>query len=296
MHADEIISTVIVAGLFATIAFLEFLFGLYKSKNRFGRDWIIDLVSLAQLALIMKPAALFLSLALASWLWPAGRGVLDGLPFWLAFLIVFVPDDFLHYWYHRMAHQWDWMWPMHRTHHTAQQYQVTIAFRENWSWLFFMPGFWWMGLMIHLGLGDVVIVSTLVIGVHNVITHYGFTWDRKLYQKSIMRRVMWVVERIFNTPSLHRGHHGLGENGVPFGNYGQTLFVWDQIFGTATYMEDRIPEQYGTIAEDESKWYQQLWWPFFRLPPTKYSDENLDFLGKQGKEPIPKKPLIGPFF
>ncbi|MCF6275409.1 MAG: sterol desaturase family protein, partial [Robiginitomaculum sp.] len=263
MHADEIISTLIVAGLFASIAFAEFLLGLYRSKTRFAKDWAIDLISLAQLALIMKPAALFLSLALATWLWPGGRGLLEGLPFWLAFLTVFVPDDFLHYWYHRMAHQWDWMWPMHRTHHTPQQYQVTIAFRENWSWLFFMPGFWWMGLMIHLGLGDIVIISTLVIGVHNVITHYGFTWDRKLYQIPGVRRVMWLVERIFNTPSLHRGHHGLGENGVPFGNYGQTLFIWDQLFGTATFLGDKIPEQYGTIADDHSKWYQQLWWAFF---------------------------------
>ncbi len=61
----------------------------------------------------------------------------------------------------------------------------------------------------------------------------------------------------------------LGENGVPFGNYGQTLFIWDQLFGTATFMDDKVPEIYGTIAADESKWHQQLWWPLFRLPKAK---------------------------
>ncbi len=276
MHADEIYSSLIVAGVFAAIALLEFLLGLYKSENRFGRDWIIDLVSLAQLALVLKPAALFLSVAAASYFWPAGHGALAGLPFWAAFLIVFIPDDFMHYWYHRMAHQWDWMWPMHRTHHTPQQYQVTIAFRENWSWLFFMPGFWWVGLMIHLGLGNVVIVSTMIIGVHNVVVHYGLEWDRKLYRMPGVRSVMRGIERIFNTPSLHRGHHGLGENGVPFGNYAQTLFIWDQLFGTATFLGDKVPEKYGTIAEDNSKWHQQLWWPVFRLPKAKHPSEGLE--------------------
>ncbi|MBL4619328.1 MAG: sterol desaturase family protein [Marinicaulis sp.] len=268
MHADELSSTLLVAGVFIAIALIEFSLGLYWSKKRFGRDWVIDLISLAQLALILKPAALFLSLTIASYAWPEGRGILSGLPFWAAFLIVFIPDDFMHYWYHRFAHQWDWMWPMHRTHHTPEQYQVTIAFRENWSWLFFMPGFWWMGLMIHLGLGDVVAVSALIIGLHNVVAHYGFTWDAKLYNWPVTGRLMRLLERVFNTPSLHRGHHGLGENGVPFGNYAQTLFIWDQLFGTAVFLNDKIPEKYGTIAADNSNWYQQLWWPFFSLPNT----------------------------
>ncbi len=266
MHDAEIRSTMIVAGIFAGIALFELLFGVYRSKFRFSRDWAIDLISLAQLALVLRPAALFLSLALAVWAWPGAQGALSNLPFWLAFLIVFIPDDFLHYWYHRAAHQWNWMWPMHRTHHTAQAYQVTIAFRENWSWLFFMPGFWWMGLMIHLGLGEEVILSALVIGVHNVFLHYGFNWDKFLYRIPGIRLLMRLFERVINTPSLHRGHHGLGENSVPFGNYGQTLFIWDQLFGTAIFLGDKIPEKYGTIAKDKSKWYQQLWWPFFRLP------------------------------
>lgn len=268
MHIDEFHSTLWVAGVFIAIALLEFFLGLYRSKNRFARDWIVDLISLAQLAVVLKPAALVLSMTITSALWPEARGMLADLPMWLAFLIVFVPDDFMHYWYHRLAHERDWMWPMHRTHHTPQQYQVTIAFRENWSWLFFMPGFWWMGLMIHLGLAEVVAVSALTIGLHNVVAHYGFTWDAKLYRMPLIGTLMRGLERVINTPSLHRGHHGLGENGVPFGNYAQTLFIWDQLFGTAVFLNDKVPEKYGTIAQDRSKWYQQLWWPCFSLPES----------------------------
>ena len=261
---DELVPTLLVVSVFLGLMLLEFLLGRYERQSR--KDWIIDVVSAAQLALLLKPAAIFAAVWLASTLWPSGHGRLADLPTWLAFLLVFLPDDFMHYWYHRLAHEHEWMWPMHRTHHTARRYQVTVAFRENWTWLFFMPGFWWMGLMIHVGLGYMVVLSALVIGLHNVILHYGFTWDRRLYQHSVAGPVIRVIERIINTPSLHRGHHGLGQNGVPLGNYGQTLFVWDQLFGTATFLNERMPERYGIISEDHSSWSQQLWWPLFRLP------------------------------
>lgn len=283
MHSAELMEALMVMGAFVGLIILEFALGLYKNKFRLGRGWATDFLSLLQLAVVLKPAALFLSLAIASTLWPAGHGALKDLPFWAAFLIVFVPDDFMHYWYHRMAHVWNWMWPMHRTHHTAQQYSVTIAFRENWSWLFFLPGFWWMGLMIHLGLGHAVIVSASVIGLHNVLLHYGLEWDRKLYRMPVIRNIMRFFEYFINTPSLHRGHHGLGKNSVPFGNYAQTLSIWDHIFGTAVFMGDKIPEKYGTIAINDSKWYQQLWWPLFRWPKIEYTDESLEYLEEHEK-------------
>jgi len=125
--------------------------------------------------------------------------------------------------------------------------------------------------MIHLGLGNIVADSALIIGLHNVVAHYGFTWDAKLYNWPLIGAFMRILERVFNIPSLHRGHHGLGENGVPFGNYAQTLFIWDQLFGTAVFLNDNIPEKYGTIAPDTLKWYQQLWWPLFRLPKVQDS-------------------------
>ncbi len=269
MHSDELNSTLLVAIVFIGLAMLELVLGIYNSKKRYIRDWIIDFISVAQLSLLLKPVALFLAYMIAQHLWPSGHNLLSDLPFWLAFLIVFLPDDFMHYWYHRLAHEHEWIWPMHRTHHTPYQYQVTIAFRENWTWLFFMPGFWWMGLMIYLGLGEEVALSALIIGLHNVVIHNGVTWDTHLYRMPIIGFLMRMLERVINTPSLHRGHHGLGENSVPFGNYAQTLFIWDQLFGTAVFLNDKVPEQYGVIAPDESTWWQQLWWPFFRLPQVK---------------------------
>jgi len=145
-------------------------------------------------------------------------------------------------------------------------YQASIAFRENWLWYVVMPGFWWQGLMIYLGLLEQVVLATTVIGLHNIWLHNGLKGDRKLYQNSVTRAVMKIFEYIVNTPSLHRGHHGLGRNSVPYGNYAQTLFIWDVIFGTATFLKGATPEYYAVSNPEimKQRWNYHLWWPLVR--------------------------------
>jgi len=39
------------------------------------------------------------------------------------------------------------------------------------------------------------------------------------------------IERVFNTPSHHRGHHGANQQYLDK-NYGGILILWDKLFGT----------------------------------------------------------------
>ena len=58
---------------------------------------------------------------------------------------------------------------------------------------------------------------------------------------------MWVVGRVISTPATHSAHHGLSESdGVTFykGNYGNLLFLWDVLFGTAR-ISRRRPVEFG---------------------------------------------------
>jgi len=220
LHLD----TVTVIGLFAALLAAEYFAGITHRHPQAKNERLIDFVSLLQLGLI-KPAVMFLAFALAALVFPDSRHGFAELPFWLGFLIVFLPDDFSHYWIHRLAHRNPRVWGLHRTHHTPAVYQVSIAFRENWLWFWVMPGFWWMGAMVYFGLLEQVVLSATVIGVHNVLLHTGFEGDRTLYRRKRLRRFVRYFEYLINTPSLHRGHHGLGDNGVPAGNFAQTLFV-----------------------------------------------------------------------
>ena len=256
--------SLLVTLLFLSLVFWEVLSGITRQTKRRISEWLIDGLGFAQLGLI-RPIVFVMAFGLGALLFPEYQNSLDHLPFWLGFLIVFLPDDFTHYWVHRIAHHKAWLWGFHRTHHTPNIYQTSIAFRENWLWFWIMPGFWWTGFMIYAGLLEEALLSSAIIGIHNIWIHNGTNWDLKLYKTRLSRFLMRFFEIFINTPSLHRAHHGLGQNAVPMGNYAQTLFIWDVIFGTAKFTEDNRPEYYGTInpISMEQPWYAQLWWPIF---------------------------------
>jgi len=258
---DEILVTF----LFASFLIWDYFAGVYNNQQRKKGDWLVDAISFGQLA-ILKPLVMLLAFYMAFFLLPQLENVFVDIPFWLGFVIVFLPDDFSHYWIHRLAHTHQSIWPLHRTHHTPTVYQTSIAFRENWLWFIVMPGFWWHGLMIYFGLIEQVILTSAIVGAHNVWLHNSSTKDRFLYKNKYTRFPMKLVEYVLNTPSLHRGHHGLGKNGVPFGNYAQTLFIWDVIFGTAKFMRDTIPEHYAVSNKEimQQPWYFHLWWPLVK--------------------------------
>jgi sterol desaturase/sphingolipid hydroxylase (fatty acid hydroxylase superfamily) len=79
---------------------------------------------------------------------------------------------------------------------------------------------------------------------------------------------MWVVERVISTPATHAAHHGLNQSdGVTHyqGNYGNLLFVWDMIFGTAKITRKR-PPAYGIEALAPIPWVRELVWPVKAKP------------------------------
>ena len=74
---------------------------------------------------------------------------------------------------------------------------------------------------------------------------------------------MWVVERTISTPATHSAHHGkFASDGVTHykGNYGNLLFLWDIIFGTAKITR-RYPERMGVENLPETTAAEQLLWP-----------------------------------
>jgi len=264
---------VLVIVVFIVFLAWDFFTGVNRRSTRSAGEWLVDGLSTMQLPPI-KAAVMALAFALGAALLPAYHNSLQALPFWLGFLLVFLPDDLSHYWLHRLAHEHPWLWGFHRTHHTPGVYQTSIAFRENWLWFWIMPGFWWMGLMVYLGLLEQVLLSTAIIGIHNVWLHTGSTADRRLYDHPFTRKLMHYLEHLINTPALHRAHHGLGGSAVPMGNYAQTLFIWDVLFGSATFTQGALPEAYGTLNERSMKqaWYYHLWWPLFKEKPVVGSD------------------------
>ena len=91
-------------------------------------------------------------------------------------------------------------------------------------------------------------------------------WDEPLYKIKGLSPVMWVVERTISTPATHSAHHGKHKSdGVTHykGNYGNLLFFWDVLFGTAKITR-QYPKEMGVENLPETTVAEQLLWPIVR--------------------------------
>ena len=84
---------------------------------------------------------------------------------------------------------------------------------------------------------------------------------------------MWLVERTISTPSTHSAHHGkhLADGVTNYkGNFGNLLFFWDVLFGTAKITR-RYPAEIGIENLPPITAAEQLAWPVFRSEATRQS-------------------------
>ncbi len=262
------LDTKVVVGVFVLLGLTEALVGVYTRSRRRGDDWAIDLISIGHLAVLVKPTIILSVGAVLDAAFPSARDAWASWPLWLGVPFVMIGDEFLHYWYHRKGHEWSWLWKIHRTHHSTPDLNIVASFRENILWFVLMPNLWYAAALIYFGLGKAYVLSTMVIGVVNVLTHSGLRYDAVLYRTPWLRRVVWIVERVVTLPDTHHAHHGLGRWSSPMGNYATLFIFWDVLFGTASFPHHR-PERYGIDDDPLDPWYVQLYWPFIKAQDPK---------------------------
>lgn len=254
---------ILIACIYIGFAVFEFVLGRLALKEKpTRRDLILDGASALGVPLVIIPTVLFIAPALAEWVWPGSEGRLAHLPWWAMFGILLVADDLTQYLWHRLSHS-SWLYPLHRAHHSAEYMSVSIVYRNNLVYYAMMPGLWLSGFLVHMGFGAVyavyiVLKMSVIIGAHSSVP-----WDEPLYRNPITSRIMWVVERVISTPATHSAHHGLHlSDGVTHyhGNYGNFLFLWDVLFGTAKITRRR-PEAYGIEGLEPVPVANELLWP-----------------------------------
>jgi sterol desaturase/sphingolipid hydroxylase (fatty acid hydroxylase superfamily) len=204
------------------------------------------------------------------WL-PDYAGRFADTPLVLQFLAFVIFDDLVQYWFHRAVHTSRWLWPLHRPHHSAPYMGVRMVFRNGFFYTVIFPNVWLSGLLVYLGFGRVFLFYSLLKAVVTMSAHSELRWDAVLYRHAALRPVAWVLERTISTPATHFAHHAAHEDdgvGRSNGNYGNLLFIWDILFGTALITR-RYPVEFGLPdkTERDAPWYVMLFYPLFRLRP-----------------------------
>lgn len=152
-----------------------------------------------------------------------------------AWAAIFVLEDLVYYWFHRISHERRFWWAAHVNHHTSQHYNLSTALRQTWTGG--IAGTWSLWLTLAwLGFPPPMIATQKGI---SLVYQY---W---IHTEVIGKMPHWF-EAVFNTPSHHRVHHA--RNAVYLDrNYAGILIIWDRLFGTFQPELDDVPCKYGVV-------------------------------------------------
>ncbi len=170
---------------------------------------------------------------LQQWVSILGAAWIVGVYFWIhqhgrifelssesvwVWVVCFVAVDFAYYWYHRLAHEVNFLWASHIAHHQSEEYNLSVALRQGAFQPLFSCVFYWPIAL--LGFPPVIFTACLAFD-----TLYQF-W---IHTRTIDR--LGPFEAVFMTPSHHRVHHGRNPIYIDR-NHGGCFILWDKLFGT----------------------------------------------------------------
>lgn len=141
-------------------------------------------------------------------------------------LLAVLAADFTYYWMHRFEHEHRILWASHSVHHSSKDYNLTVGFRLSlvegfFEWMFLIP-------MILIGFNPFQALVALVL----VAQYQHWVHTERI------GKLGWLDE-VFNTPSVHRVHHGSNRQYLDK-NYGGILMMWDKLFGTFAREEEKV--------------------------------------------------------
>ncbi len=145
---------------------------------------------------------------------------------WWVWVLLFFADDLSYYWFHRVSHESRLFWASHVVHHSSQHYNLSTALRQTWVPMTYFPFWLWMPLV---GFAPWMV---LLAQAWSLIYQFWIHTER-------IKKLPKPLERVLNTPSHHRVHHGSNDVYLDK-NYGGILIIWDRLFGTFTEEGERV--------------------------------------------------------
>ncbi len=274
MNSDKTImgienfDVVAVLGVLIFFGLMEVISGYLHRTERKTSDWIQEAGGFLMLALGIKPLVVIAVVSIGSL---AGIGQpFAEWNFWVLLAFYILIDDVLQYWYHRSAHEYEFLWKLHRPHHQAEEMGFFISYRNAGLYYVIMPNIWWVAFVTLMGGGKAVALGLFLKQLVIIGSHSTLHWDQIFYKNKFLKPIVQVLERIIITPAFHHGHHGKSmADGIsdPNGNFGNMFSIWDQIFGTAKFTH-QFPTELGLINDPKEEWTAAYFYPFVKSANT----------------------------
>lgn len=145
----------------------------------------------------------------------------EGIPGLIASILLYgVVWDFFQYWFHRLQHELQLLWPSHRVHHSDESVNASTALRRS------IPELALIFIFVFLP-------TALVAGIDPVAAWFAFVifYGWGFFNHADIRLPLGALTPIFSGPQWHRLHHGV-EGLYRNCNYAAFFPVLDILFGT----------------------------------------------------------------
>lgn len=229
----ELYLVLISVPIYVLVIGFEFFYSHFKNKGLYSGKGILSNVYLTLLNMGLDFLIRGFCLFVLNYFYQFKFTDLSATPI-LYWFVLIIAEDFMFYWLHRVDHYCRFFWAVHVTHHSSEEFNLTVGFRSSvfqplYRFMYFIP----IALMGYNGL-DIMFAyaATQIFGilVHTqTINKLGF------------------LEYIIVTPSHHRVHHG--SNVIYLDkNMGMFLIIWDKLFGTFQAEEESEPVKYGLTS------------------------------------------------
>lgn len=241
---------------FITVAVSERIFPYHAQWLHSHKDIRVDATHTVGIGIttgLLGPFVVSSGVAIGGWLstqigiglWP------QEWPLVMQIALAMIIGELPGYWVHRWQHKWDFLWRFHSVHHSAPRLYWLNAGRFHPLDLIatYVPSYL---LLVILGANELILAYFgLLSAVHGIFQHAN------------LQLKLGPLNWIFSMAELHRWHHSrtLHESNS---NYGQTISIWDWVFGTRYLPQDREPPRDIGIANLPN--FPMTWWAQIKAP------------------------------
>jgi len=230
LSRDALIDLALV-GWFVALAIAEAISARHGRTRESGDDGRL-LTNFGLTALVILASGLLPLATIASAQVGVGIGMAHHLhlPWVPIFALTLLGQTFAAYWVHRWMHASPLLWRVHRVHHADTSVDVSTSLRNH-------P----LELVLTIPASALVIVIvgapiSVVVAVQSFLVA-GAIWEHAALV--LPKPVDRVLTLLFVTPRLHRLHHSPDRRNHD-SNYGNSLTVWDRLFGTLNDHQERL--------------------------------------------------------
>ena len=213
--------------IYTIVIGIEILYSYYKHKNYYSTKGLLSNIYLTVLNFSLDILVRGICLGV---LWYFYQFKITGIDkslhpiyYWSVLLMA---EDFMFYWMHRIDHYCRFFWAVHVTHHSSEEFNLTVGFRSSvfqplYRFIYFIPlslfGFDPLDVMFMYAATQIygILIHTKTVG------NLGF------------------LEWFLSTPSHHRVHHGSNIKYLDK-NMGMIFIIWDRVFDTFAKEEEEV--------------------------------------------------------